>query len=56
MLKISLLLLCLFFLCSCSVKNCKIAPNYKEIGESALKNTTNLTEIEVRSGKIACDY
>jgi hypothetical protein len=56
MLKISVLLLCLFTFCSCSVQNCKIKPNYKEIGESALKNNKNLTEIEVRSGKIACDY
>ena len=56
MFKISVLLVCLFSLCSCSVKNCEIAPNYKEIGESALKNTTNLTEIEVRSGQVTCKY
>jgi hypothetical protein len=56
MFKISVLLLCLFTFCSCSVQNCKIKPNYKEIGESALKNTTNLTEIEVRNGQVTCIY
>jgi len=55
-LKISILLLILFTFCSCTVKNCKFEPNYKEIGESALKNTKDLTEVEVRSAQVNCKY
>jgi hypothetical protein len=56
MFKISILLFFLFFFSSCTVKNCKIQPNYKEIGESALKNSKNISEIEITTGKIACNY
>ena len=56
MFKISILLFFLFFFSSCTVKNCKIQPNYKEIGESALKNSKNMSEIEIATGKITCNY
>jgi len=46
----------LFAFCSCTIKNCKIAPNYKEIGDSALKNTNNLAEIEIRTAQVTCKY
>jgi len=48
----------LFFLVSCSgtVKNCKVAPDLERIGKSALENRENLTETELRSGKVACNF
>jgi len=51
--------LILFFLvsgCSKTVKNCKIAPDLEQIGESALKNQKNLSETELRAAKMRCDF
>jgi hypothetical protein len=45
----------LFFCASC-VKNCEIAPDLEQIGESALKNKQNLSETELRSVKGRCNF
>jgi len=47
-----------FFLISCSGvrQNCKISPDLERIGESALENRENLSETELRSGKVACNF
>jgi hypothetical protein len=45
----------LIFLTNC-VKSCKFEPNYKEIGESALKNQKNLSETELRVVKTRCNF
>jgi hypothetical protein len=57
--KINTLIIILFLFCSnCSysVKNCKISPDLERIGESALENTENLTEAELRAAKMACTF
>ena len=54
-----LFVLSLFFLasgCSKTVENCKIAPDLERIGESALENTENLSETELRAAKMSCDF
>ena len=47
-----------FFLTSCTGirQNCKISPDLERIGESAIENKENLTETELRSAKINCNY
>jgi len=51
-------LLSFFFTISCSksVENCSIRPDVERIGESALKNTENLSETELRAAKMSCDF
>ena len=49
-------LLFLFAFCSGCVKSCKIKPDLEKIGDSALKNKENLTETNLRSGKMACKF
>ena len=49
-------LLFLFTICSGCVKTCKFSPDYEKIGDSALKNKENLTETNLRSGKMACKF
>ena len=49
-------LLFLFAICSCAVKSCKIRPDLEKIGDSALKNKENLTETNLKSGKVACNF
>jgi len=46
----------LFTLCSGCVKSCKIRPDLEKIGDSALKNKENLTETNLKSGKVACNF
>jgi len=51
--------LILFFLasgCQKSVENCSIRPDLERIGESALENTENLSETELRAAKMSCDF
>ena len=57
--KINILLIFLFLFCSNCQKNvesCKISPDLKQIGESALKNKQNLSETELRSAKFRCNF
>jgi len=49
-------LLFLFTFCSSCVKSCKIRPDLEKIGDSALKNKENLTETNLKSGKVACNF
>jgi predicted metal-binding transcription factor (methanogenesis marker protein 9) len=49
-------LLFLFAFCSGCVKSCKIRPDLEKIGDSALENIENLTETNLRSGKMACKF
>ena len=46
----------LFTLCSGCVNYCKIRPDLEKIGDSALKNKENLTETNLKSGKVACNF
>ena len=46
----------LFLFCSGCVNSCKITPDLKKIGDSALENIENLTETNLRSGKMACKF
>ena len=46
----------LFTVCSGCVKSCKIRPDLEKIGDSALENIENLTETNLRSGKMACKF
>jgi len=46
----------LFAICSGCVKSCKIRPDLEKIGDSALKNKENLTETNLKSGKVACNF
>ena len=46
----------LFAFCSGCVKSCKIRPDLEKIGDSALENIENLTETNLRSGKMACKF
>ena len=48
----------IFFLSSCSgkVKNCEFSPDLERIGESALENRENLSETELRAGKMSCNF
>tara|TARA_B110000483_G_C17789118_1_gene386783 strand:+ start:343 stop:543 length:201 start_codon:yes stop_codon:yes gene_type:complete len=51
--------LVLFFLasgCSKSVKNCELSPDLERIGESALENQKNLSETELRSAIMRCNF
>ena len=51
--------LALFFLvsgCQKSMENCSIRPDLERIGESALENTENLSETELRAAKMSCDF
>ena len=52
------LLFCsLFVLISCgNLKNCKVAPDYERIGESAIENSENLKETNVRSAIAHCNF
>ena len=57
--KITILLVCSLFVlanCSKSVKNCRISPDYEKIGESASENLENLSETELKSAQIQCQY
>jgi len=45
----------LFTLCSCSIKSCKIQPNYDEIGDSALENKENLSETNLTHAIVRCE-
>jgi len=48
----------IFFLSGCSgkVKNCEFSPDLERIGESALENRENLSETELRAGKMSCNF
>ena len=48
----------LFVLVSCSktVENCKIAPDYKKIGESVVENRENMSESEWRAANMSCEF
>jgi len=46
----------LFTLCSCTKISCKIRPDFEKIGDSALENKENLTETNLKSGKMACKF
>tara|TARA_B110000285_G_C14598882_1_gene369706 strand:+ start:211 stop:411 length:201 start_codon:yes stop_codon:yes gene_type:complete len=51
--------LVLFFLasgCSKSVKKCKLSPDLQRIGESAIENQKNLSETELKSAIMRCDF
>jgi hypothetical protein len=53
------LLICsCFVLLSCvkNLENCKVSPDLERISESALKNKENITETELRSAQIRCNY
>ena len=45
----------LFFCASC-VKNCEIAPDLEQIGESVLKNKENLSKTELKFAQMRCKY
>ena len=47
-----------FVLISCikNLENCKVTPDLERISESALKNRENITETELRSAQIRCNY
>ena len=49
-------LLFLFAICSGCVKSCKMTPNLEKIGDSVLKNKENLTETNLKSGKVDCNF
>ena len=48
--------LILFTFCSGCVKTCKFSPDYEKIGDSALENKENLSETNLKSGKVACNF
>ena len=48
--------LILFLFCSGCVNSCKITPDLEKIGDSALENIENLTETNLKSGKMACNF
>jgi len=52
----SFILLFLATGCQKSVENCSIRPDLERIGESALENTENLSETELRAAKMSCDF
>jgi len=46
----------LFMVCSCSIKSCKIRPDLEKIGDSALKNTSNLAETNLQHAIARCKF
>ena len=48
----------LFVLVSCSktVENCKIAPDYEKIGESAMDSMDDMKRINLQQLKAACNF
>ena len=48
--------LILFSSCSKKSINCKISPDFEKIGESALENKENLSETNLKNGKMRCDF
>jgi hypothetical protein len=48
--------LILFSSCSKKPVNCKISPDLEKIGESAVENLENLSETNLKSGKMRCDF
>jgi|TARA_B110000238_G_C15898204_1_gene340791 hypothetical protein len=42
--------------CSRKVKNCEFRADLERISESALENAENLSETELRAGKMTCDF
>lgn len=46
----------LFTVCSCTIKSCKIAPDYEKIGDSASENIDNLTETNLKYAQVRCQY
>ena len=48
--------LILFSSCSKKSINCKISPDLEKIGESAVENLENLSETELKSAQIQCQY
>ena len=48
--------LILFLFCSGCVNSCKITPDLEKIGDSALENIENLTETNLKSGKMTCYF
>jgi len=54
-----LFVLLLFFLasgCSKTVKNCKISPDYVQIGESVVEISQNIGETEYKAVKMVCGF
>ena len=51
-------LLLFFFLISCSgiTKNCEIRPDIERIGESVVKNQSDLSQTELRAAKASCNF
>ena len=48
--------LILFLFCSGCVNSCKITPDLKKIGDSALENIENLTETNLKHANLRCNY
>ena len=48
--------LILFSSCSKKPVNCKILPDLEKIGESAVENLENLSETNLKSGKMRCNF
>ena len=48
--------LILFLFCSGCVNYCHFGPDLEKISDSALENIENLTETNLKSGKMACKF
>jgi len=42
--------------CSAKVENCRISPDYENIGESAQENQENLSKTEWKSALMSCNF